>query len=204
MHSTVKLETKGVFDLILRGVVAMMSADQQRQQLEAVLHAAFPDAKLVSYEASPAIALWQPMTLELVIDVPHAAVTTGDMRLLRTLVTSGALGLVEAAMPMVVGGQVERNYTLDAQVSFEYDEDETVMLPAGTKIIAMPNDAKADNQVSNVTASCTHKSPTEIDCHRSFQLRSRFVEPAQYIKLRELVATLGRVARQPIVLGGAQ
>ena len=204
MHSTVHFETKGMFDLMLRGIVAMMSADQQREQVEAVLHHALPDAKLVSFEASPAIALATPMTLDLVIDIPHAAVPTGDYKLLRTLVTSGALGLVEAAMPLVVGGQVERKYTLDAMVSFAYDEDETVTLPPGTKLVALPNDARSDNQVSAVTASCTSKSPTEIDCHRSFQLRSRFVEPAQYTKLRGLVADLGRVARQPIVLGGGK
>jgi transglutaminase-like putative cysteine protease len=204
MHSTVKLETKGLFDMLVRGIVAMMSADQQKHAIESVLHSALPDAVLASYEASPAIALMQPMTLTLVVDVPRAAVATGDYRLLRTLVTSGALGLVEAAMPMLVGGQVTRAYTLDAQVTFQYDEDETITLPAGTPIVALPNDAKAENAVSAVTATCAKKSATEIACHRSFQLRSRFVEPAQYLKLRELVAALGRVARQPIVLGGAK
>jgi hypothetical protein len=182
----------------------MMSADQQKHAIESVLHSALPDAVLASYEASPAIALMQPMTLTLVVDVPRAAVATGDYRLLRTLVTSGALGLVEAAMPMLVGGHVTRAYTLDAQVTFQYDEDETITLPAGTPIVALPNDAKAENAVSAVTATCAKKSATEIACHRSFQLRSRFVEPAQYLKLRELVAALGRVARQPIVLGGAK
>ena len=204
MHSTVKLETKGVFDMVVRGVVAMMSPDQQREAIEQVIHASLPDAKLVKYEASPAIALWQPMTLEIEIDVPHAVAATGDYRLLRTLVTSGALGLVEAAMPLVLGGQVERKYTLDAQLTFQYDEDETITLPVGTTIVALPNDAKADNKVSAVTASCAKTSATAIACHRSFQLRSRFVEPAQYVKLRDLVTTLGRVARQPIVLGGAK
>ena len=204
MTSTVKLETKGVFDMALRGIAAGVSEDQQKETLERVFHLAFPDAKLTKVTISPAFALWQPMTLELEISVPKAAVATGDVRLLRTLVTSGAIGLVENVVPLVLGGEPDRKYMLDAEMTFQYDEDETVTLPANTKIVALPSDAHVDNQVSAVDATCKQDAGGKLACHRSFKLRSRFVEPAQFGKLRDLLAQLGRIAKQPVILGGAK
>jgi hypothetical protein len=70
-------------------------------------------------------------------------------------VTSGALGLVENALPRMIGGQPTRKYGLDAQVTFQYDQTETITLPADTKVLALPNPAKTANAVSLMTASCT-------------------------------------------------
>ena len=204
MTSTVKLETKGFFDMMMRGVAAGYSEDQQRQGIESIIHAAFPDAKLDKVTISPAFAMWQPMTVEIAITVPKAAVATGDVRLLRTLVTSGAIGLVENVLPQVLGGEPDRKYTLDATMTFQYDEDETVTLPAGTKLVALPNDAHVDNTVSAVDSTCKESGKDKLSCHRSFKLRSRFIEPAQYGKLQELLASLGRIAKQPVILGGAK
>ena len=72
------------------------------------------------------------MTIDVEIEVPNAAPKTGDYRLLRSVVTSGALGLVETALPQVLGAMPTRKYGLDAHVTFEYDQDETITLPAGT------------------------------------------------------------------------
>jgi len=204
MTSTVKFEAKGVFDMVLRGFAAGMSEDQQKEVLERLIHFALPDAKVSKITISPAFAMWQPMTIDLAVDVPKAAVQTGDVRLLRTLVTSGAIGLVENFLPQVLGGEVDRKFTLDATMTFEYDEDETVTLPKGTTIASLPNDAHVDNQASAVDATCAKAGTDKLTCHRSFQLRSRFVEPAQYDKLRDLLASLGRIAKQPVILGGAK
>jgi hypothetical protein len=102
----------------------------------------------------------------------------------------------------VLGGLSARKYMLDAQMTFQYDQDETVTMPAGTKVAALPNAAKLSNKITSMEAACTQKDPTTLVCHRSFALRSRFIEPAQYAQLRSVVATLGRVARQPVILGG--
>jgi hypothetical protein len=201
MTSTVTLETKGMFDMAVRGVAATMSPDQLKEVIEQVLHHSLPDAKLTKVEISPAVALWQPMTVTLEITVPKAAVSAGDVRMLRTLVTSGALGLVENVLPQVLGGAPDRKYMLDATLTFQYDEDETVELPKSMKIVALPNDARIENQASALDATCSQKDGV-VSCHRSFRLKSRFVEPAQYDKLKELLATLGTIARQPVILGG--
>ena len=204
MTSKVKLETKGMFDLVVRSVAAMMSQDQQREVVEQILHHALPDAKLVSYEVSSALALFTPMTIDISIEVPNAAPKTGDFRLARTLVTSGALGLVENVMPQVLGALPDRKYGLDAHVTFEYDEDETITLPSDTKVVALPNAAKTESKVSNVVADCQHKDATTITCHRSFQLKSRFIDPTQYKELRGALASLGQIARQPVILAGGK
>lgn len=204
LTSKVTFETKGIFDLVVRSTAAMMSRDQQRDTIEEVIHHAFPDATLVSYDVSSALALFDPMKITAEIKVPNAAVKAGDHLVLRTLVTSGALGLVENVMPRVLGGATTRKYTLDAHVTFQYDQDETVMLGSGMKVVALPNPAKAGNNVSTLDASCTQKDATTIACHRSFALRSRFVEPAAYESLRGVIATLGRIAHQPVILAGAR
>jgi hypothetical protein len=199
LTSTVKLESKGIFDMALRGIAAAATEDQQREAVEAFVHHAFPDAKLDKFQMSSALAMWEPMTVTLSITVPKAAVPTGDVRLLRTLVTSGAIGLVENIMPALLGGEVERKYAIDAGFTFQYDEDETVTLPKDAKIVALPNDTHVDNKVSAADSTCT-QTKAGIACHRSFKLRSRFIEADQYTKLRDLLASLGRVATQPIIL----
>ena len=204
LTSKVTFETKGMFDMMIRGVAATMSKEQQQQGVEELLHQSLPDAQLVSYDTSSPLVLVKPMTVTLEVKVPHAAVATGDYRLLRTLVTSGALGLVENVLPQWLGGLESRKFSLDAQLTFQYDEDETVTLPGGTKIVALPNDAKADNKVSALESSCAQKDATTVACHRSFALKSRFVDPARYGDLRAALASLGRIAHQPIVLGGGK
>ena len=203
MTSKVHVETKGIFDLVVRSVAATISDDQLKEAIESVLHRSLPDAELSKVEVSSALMLWVPMTIDLEIKVPHATTKTGDYRLLRTLVTSGALGVVEAAMPQVLGALPERKYGLDAHLTFEFDQDETITLPAGAKIVALPNDATAQSHATAMSSSCTKKDTLTISCKRSFQLKSRFIDPAQYKQLRGTLASLGQIAHQPIILGGS-
>ena len=204
MTSKVKLETKGMFDLIVRSIAAAMSKDQQKEMIESVIHFSLPDAQLVSLEMTSALALFSPMQVDLEIKVPNALPKAGELRLARTLVTSGALGLVENLLPKVLGALPSRKFGLDAHVTFQYDQDETITLPAEMKIVALPNDAKATNKVSQVTSSCVRKDATTINCHRSFQLKSRFIDTTQYKELRTSLASLGQIAHQPMILAGAK
>ena len=133
--------------------------------------------------------------------MPNAAPKTGDYRLLRTLVTSGALGLVENALPQVLGAMPTRKYGLDAQVTFQYDQTETITLPADTKIVALPNAAKASNKVTPMTSSCTKKDATTIELQaRRSSSRAGYIDPTQYKTLRSSLASLALIARQPVIL----
>jgi hypothetical protein len=181
----------------------MMSEDQQKEIVESLLHQSLPDAELVSFSMTSALALFSPMEVNIEIKVPNAAPKTGDHRLLRTLVTSGSLGLVENVLPQLLGATPNRKFGLDAQLTFQYDQTETITLPADTKIIALPNPAKAKNAVSQLSAACTKQNATTITCARSFQLRSRHVDPTQYKALRTAVASLSQIARQPVILAAA-
>jgi hypothetical protein len=204
MTSKVTFQTKGMFDLILRSVAAAMSKDQQKELIETVIHHSLPDAQILSVEVTSALALFSPMELTFELKVPNAAPKTGEFRLARTLVTSGALSLVENVMPQVLGALPNRKYGLDAQMTFQYDQDETVTLPADTKIVALPNDAKATNRVAQIAASCTKKDATTLECHRSFQLKSRHIDTTQYKELRGSLASLAQIARQPVILAGSK
>ena len=204
MTSKIKLETKGMFDMILRSVGAMMSEDQLHEAMESVFHHALPDAVLGKVEMTSALALFTPMELSVEITVPNAAPKTGDFRLLRSVVTSGALGLVENVMPQVLGADPNRKFGLDAHITFQYDQDETITLPPDTKIMALPNDAKASNKVSALAASCSKKDATTVTCHRSFQLKSRFIDTSAYKELRASLGSMGQVARQPVILAGGK
>jgi hypothetical protein len=204
MTSEVKITGKGIWDQILRSVVSMTSHDQQKQIVEQVIHRSLPDAKLTSYATTPGMDLNTPLEITIGISVPNAAVKTGDFRLLRTVVTSGSLGVVEAFLPQFLGSLPSRKYTLDAQMTFRYDQDETVTVPADMKIVALPNDAKSDDAVSSLSSSCKRTSATQLDCHRSFALKSRFIQPTHYAKLRDAVAAMARVARQPVVIAGGK
>jgi hypothetical protein len=204
LTSTVKLQTKGMFDLVVRSVGAMMSKDQQKEMIETLLHHSLPDAELVSFEMTSALALFTPMEVTIELKVPNAAPKTGDYRLLRSLVTSGSLGLVENVLPQVLGAQPTRKYGLDAQVTFAYDQTETIKLPADTKIVALPNTAKSSNKVSSVTSACTKQDATTISCKRTFQLKSRFIAPDQYKTLRSSLASMALIGHQPVILAGGK
>ncbi|MEO8549430.1 MAG: DUF3857 and transglutaminase domain-containing protein [Kofleriaceae bacterium] len=204
MTSKIKLETKGMFDLIVRSSAAMLSKDQQQEALESVIHHALPDAQLVSFDVTSALALFTPMEINVEIKVPNAAPKTGDFRLLRSVVTSGALGLVENVMPKLLGSDPNRKYGLDAHVTFQYDQDETITLPADAKVVALPNDAKAQSKSSSLVASCQKADATTVKCHRSFALKSRFIDTNQYKELRSSIGAMGQVARQPVILSGGK
>ncbi|HEX4450319.1 MAG TPA: DUF3857 domain-containing protein [Kofleriaceae bacterium] len=202
MTSTIKLQTKGMFDLVVRSSAAMMSTDQQREAVESLLHHALPDAQLVDFSVSSALALTSPMEITASIKMPNAAPKTGDYRVLRSIVTSGALGLVENVLPRILGADPTRKFGLDAHVTFEYDQDETITLPPGMKIVALPNAATTSNKTTELAATCTSKDATTVVCHRSFALKSRFVDTSAYKQLRSALASLGQIARQPVILQG--
>jgi hypothetical protein len=202
MTSTIKLQTKGMFDLVVRSNAAMLSADQQREAIESLLHHALPEAQLVDFSVSSALALTSPMEITASIKMPNAAPKTGDYRVLRSVVTSGALGLVENVLPRLLGADQTRKFGLDAHVTFEYDQDETITLPPGMKIVALPNSATTSNKTTELAATCTSKDATTVVCHRSFALKSRFVDTSAYSQLRSALASLGQIARQPVILSG--
>lgn len=202
MTSTVTISGKGIFDNVMRTVATVMSVDQQKQLIEQMIHAALPEGKLTSYATTPAMDSNTPIVFTLGISVPKAAVKAGDYRLMRSIVTSGALGVVELVLPRMIGSLPSRKFALDANMTFRYDQDEEVTIPADMKIVAMPNDTRTDDAISTLASSCKRVSATRMDCHRSFALKSRFIQPAQYTKLKTTMASLGRVARQPVVLSG--
>ncbi|HWO11192.1 MAG TPA: DUF3857 and transglutaminase domain-containing protein, partial [Polyangiaceae bacterium] len=202
MTSKARLETKGLFDLGVRSIAAQMRQDQQRDLIESILHDALPDARLVSFELSNPLALWEPMTVKFEVNVPNAAHAMGQYQLAQTLVTSGALGIVEAFMPRALGALPERKYGLDARFTFRYDQEETVTVPESLSVAAFPNAARADSPVAALDAGCTQVSATTFVCKRSFQLKSRFINPSQYLELRKAFATLDQIARQPVILTG--
>ena len=96
----------------------------------------------------------------------------------------------------------DRFKKFDAQVTFEYDQTETIKLPANTKIVALPNATQSINKISSTSAACTKQDATTIACKRTFQLKSRHIDPQQYKTLRTTMASLALVGHQPVILGG--
>jgi hypothetical protein len=201
MHSLVKVTTSGYFDYVLRSYAAMLSKKQLHDALEGMVHSGLPAAKVTSIDVVTPDAGGSTLSIEL--DLPAALVATGDYRLLRTVVTSGALGLVEYYLPSLLGGAPARKYTLDAQIPFQFDQVETITLPGDTRVAALPNPAQSVNQVSSLSATCSVVDAHTLECKRSFQMKTRYIDPRQYLELRGVMAQLAQIARQPVILGAA-
>ena len=105
---------------------------------------------------------------------------------------------------MALGALPERKYGLDARFTFQYDQEETVTVPETLSVAAFPNAARSDSAVAALDAACTQMSATAFVCKRSFQLKSRFINPSQYLELRKAFATLDQIARQPVILTGGR
>ena len=199
LTSDVTIESRGLFDYLLRSMAATTGKDEQRQIAEQVIHSALPDAELVRFSVSDPLAMAKPMQIEIGLKVPSAAVKAANFRLLRTLVTSGALG-IDALLTPILGGLEKRKFILDAKGTLEWAQDEEVTLPPGFKVEAMPNDAHVVNAVSKVESQCTSPSSNSIRCQRSFQIKSRFIAPRQYAALKDVLADVAIISRQPVVL----
>ena len=59
-----------------------------------------------------------------------------------------------------------RKYGLDAQVTFQYDQTETITLPAEHEDHRAAERGAAANKVSQIASSCTKKDATTITCQR--------------------------------------
>jgi hypothetical protein len=199
LSSEVTIESKGALDLVLRSMAATMPREQLRQTAEQIVHGSLPDARLVRFEVSDPLALQRPMQMELRLEVPTASVQAGDFRLLRTVVTSGALGL-DAWLGPALGGLASRKYTLDARSTLQWSQDEVISLPPGMKVQALPNDAHSANAVSQVDSHCGRSAGGTISCHRSFQIKTRFIDPAKYAELRQVLSDVAILSRQPVIL----
>jgi hypothetical protein len=199
LSSNVTIESRGLFDMVLRSIAATSSKEEQRQLAEQVIHASLPDAELVSFSVSDPLTMNKPMEVQIGLKVPSAAVKAGNFRLLRTLVTSGALG-IDALLTPILGGLEKRKYTLDAKGTLEWAQEEEVTLPPGLRVEAMPNDAHVVNAVSKVESRCTSPNSGTIRCQRAFQIKSRFIAPKQYAELKDVLADVAVISRQPVIL----
>ena len=144
------------------------------------------------------------MKITIEIKVPNAAPTSGNYRLLRTLVTSGALGLVENVLAASARRLAIAGFALDAQITFQYDEDETVTLPAvdEDRRVAQRREGRQHGQRDGVVVHADEPDDgrmpplvrAEEPLHRS----------GPYTELAHPLASLSRIARQPIVLAGGK
>ncbi len=201
LTSSIELSTRGILDLYLRSMAAQWPPTFRRQVVEQVLTATLPSVELLSLEVTDPEQLTTPMKIEIEVRVPGAALEAGDYRLLRTVVTSGAFGLAQHILPSMLGSLPKRKYGLDASTTLRFEEEETVTLPAGSEILALPNAVDFDQKVSSVVARCDRDDATTVTCRRAFELKSRYVKPGQYAKLKEALSAIVQVARQPIILG---
>ncbi len=204
LTSSIEFTTRGLLDLVFRSVAARFPATRQRQIVEQALTATLPSAEILELEVSNPMNLISPMVVTMKLRVPGAALEAGDYRLLRTIVTSGALSLAHHLLPSMLGSLAKRKYGLDANTTLRLEEEETIELPAGTKLLALPNSVDSDQEVSSVASSCKRGKAGKVTCHRLFELKSRYVKPEQYAKLKEALAAIVQVARQPIILGSAR
>ena len=178
----------------------MMSEDQQKEIVETSSTRRCPTRELVSFDVTSALALFSPMEVDFEIKVPNAAPKTGDYRLLRSLVTSGSLGLVENALPQVLGAHADAQVRprCAGHVRVRPDRDDHAARRHQGRRAAERDAVVEQGLADDVVVQEAGCDDDRVQAR--FQLKSRHIDPTQYKTLRGSLASLALIAHQPVIL----
>jgi tetratricopeptide (TPR) repeat protein len=167
----------------------------RRERFERALRGLFPGIELGTHSIEGLTRYEDPIRLRYVAEVPQLAVADADGLRMRATVLDELTRLLARTQT--------RRYPLDLQGTSSYVEDRRIRIPAGMRVLQLPEGGTAESPFGRLVLTVEERpGGREIVAHTELAITRDLIAPGDYDAFRQWIERADRILRQRIALGG--
>ncbi len=203
--SHVHLVANGIYDLALRQIVKAMPPAQLKNIFQNMVSSVYSGAKITEVKTGDPEDLYTPLTLDISFESKDFALKAGKYLLVKSPLSTGVfdpLGsyfLKSASLP-------KRQYPFNLQTTLATLNEETMILPKGYRVKAVPNPVSVKYKPVEYRMNYEKMGVSEPQGKPAVQYKSRLAlkkkiySPEEYLKLKKVLKASQRSERGEIIL----
>jgi len=204
--SEVTITTDGFYDFALRGMLKRLPPAQVNMVFGYLLQQVYPGAVLTGFSASDPEDLTTPVELNLSFQIPDYPLEADEFVLVKSPMALGVFELISRSV-FTTASLPERNYPWNIGYTFGATEEETITLPPGLKLKAVPD--AVNKEFGPIEYKMTYSTDLPVDLEeggvqvtyrKQLLLKSKMLSPDEYKKLKEVLQASAKSSRGEIIL----
>ena len=206
--SDVTLTTYGFYDMALRSFIKRVPPAQQKIIFSYFMQDIYPGTVLKDFSTSDAEDLKTPLVFNFSYEIPNYPLEAGEFLLVKNPVALGVFDMISSGV-FQTAALPERQYPWNLGFTFGTIEEETVNLPLGYTIKAVPDTVVKLYGPIEYRMAYDTRLPAETDkealhqqvtYRKELMLNSKRVSTEDYKKLKEVLQAKAKSARGQIIL----
>ena len=203
--SHIHISSNGIYDLALRQVVKAMPPAQLKNIFQNVVSSIFPGAKVTEVKTGDPADLYTPLTLDISFESKDFALKAGKYLLIKSPLSTGVFDLLgnyflkSASLP-------KRHYPFNLQTTLATLNEETLILPVGYRVKAVPNSVNVKYKPVEYRMAYKKMKVSEPQGKPAVQYKSRLAmkkkiySPEEYLLLKKVLKKSQQSKRGYIIL----
>jgi hypothetical protein len=204
--SEVTLTADGFYDMALRQFLKNMPPAQVKIIFSYLLQDIYPGTMLTGFDTSDPEDLSAPLEIRFSYQIPDYPLEAGEYTLFKSPVALGAFELISRSV-FASASLPERNYPWRLGFTFGATEEETVSLPAGFKVRAVPDGVSKEFGPIEYKMTYATEPPVElkhggleVSYRKQLLLKAKQMSPEEYKQLKEVLQASAKSARGEVIL----
>ncbi|MDZ7379725.1 MAG: DUF3857 domain-containing protein [candidate division KSB1 bacterium] len=205
MRGRLHIEGKGIYDLALRQVVKALPPARLKNVFQELASTELPGVVVEEVTFGDPEDLYRPLSLEIVVRAEQFALQAGRYLLVKNLLAGGAFDLLTRQF-MSQANLPQRTYPLNLQTTLASVCEETLTVPKGFRIKALPQEVTVEEPAVSFRvryasgAGREEDGEVSVQCTSSLAMRRKVYSPEEYLQLKRVMRIAQRAARGEIVL----
>lgn len=204
--SDVTFTCDGFYDMALRGFLKRLPSAQLNMIFGYLLQEIYPGTMLTNFSTSDPEDLSTPLQLNFSYQIPDYGLDANEFTLVKAPLSLGVLELISRSV-FASASLPERQYPWKLGFTFGATEDETITLPAGYTIKAVPDAVEKSYGPIEYRMTYTSDLPVDLDqggtqvtYRKQLLLKAKEMSPEEYKQLKEVLQASSKTARGEIIL----
>jgi hypothetical protein len=204
--SEVSMTMHGFYDMALRSFFKRIPPAQLKMIFGYILQGVYPGAMLTGFTTSDPEDLTKPLELNLSYQIPDYPLDADEFVLVKSPMALGVFELISQSV-FASASLPERNYPWNLGFTFGATEEETITLPPGLKLKAVPD--AVSKEFGPIEYKMTYSTDLPVDLEqggvqvtyrKQLLVKSKQMSPDEYKKLKEVLQASAKSSRGEIIL----
>lgn len=204
--SDVSITTDGFYDFALRTTLKRIPPAQLNMVFGYLVQQVYPGARLTGVTTTDAEDLTQPVEINFSYQIPDYPLEANQFTLFKSPLALGVFDLISASV-FGSASLPEREFPWRLGFTFGATEEETITLPPGYKLKAVPD--AVDKSYGPIEYRMTYSSSlpedleqggTRTTYRKEMLIKSKQMSPDEYKLLKEVLQASAKTARGEIIM----
>jgi len=205
-QSDVTLTTHGFYDMAIRSFIKRIPPARLSMIFGYLLQEIYPGTMLTDLSVSDPEDLTKPAEIKLSYQIPNYPLVADDYMLVKSPISKGVLELIGQSV-FARASLPERKYPWNLGFTFGVTEEETITMPEGCELKAVPDAVVKD--YGPIEYRMTYSSDLPVDVRdggvqvtyrKQLLLKSKRMSPEEYQLLKEVLQASAKSSRGEIIL----